>query len=659
MSVQKFTASRRVAADAVIFAIGLWLAGPLSIAKMGGLYDDYLFVRLANFLLQGRWLGPFDQLTLAKGPFYPLFLAGAVALGVPVQFAVETVYLLGALLLCRVAGALSGRPAIGTLCFALVALNPACTDWSTTMLMREPLYCGLTLLVLGLCAKVLLCGARSGWPLCLGAAAAAYWLTREEGVVLAPPVLLMLAWYFRAPLGAALSRLRRRPFPVGRSPKNPAWPPAVAAFTALSIVLAVCAINQHVYGVFRSNDFQTGPFPRAYGALARIIPAHWQRLTPISREARQQAYAVSPAFAELRPFIEANTAHLDIDVECDVTPRPACHDIPGQYFMWALRDAVTRAGYYGTAKRADRFYRRLAREIDGACARGALNCTGPRSGYLPPLRMADGLPLLRSLGHAAMGIAWLGGANPLNIFSQLQGNLTPAYDTLAFGTPVNPPQIYRDAPGWQISGAISSTDPAAQLAVAAPQGVSAQSDLRVRPDQNVNVVFHHTGPTAEDFDLDLRCPTADCSVTLIADGRAAGSWTPASLHPGAMLDTPQALLYINSITPLPSYAALENAPRVRTVVLRLSAHVLPYLTGLGALPILAWVAWRVVRRPCDALTILAAALVLGILTRIGMLGLLEATSIPLEPRYEAPAMGPLLCLAGLMLGDLAGKLPIR
>src|SRR5215831_14003149 len=47
--------------------------------------DDELFVRTAHYLVEGAWLGPFDRLTLVKGPFYPAFLAIAHAIGLPVR----------------------------------------------------------------------------------------------------------------------------------------------------------------------------------------------------------------------------------------------------------------------------------------------------------------------------------------------------------------------------------------------------------------------------------------------------------------------------------------------------------------------------------------------------------------------------------------------
>ena len=169
------------ALDTLSFAAGLLLVGPLTVARVGGWYDDFLFVRLARFLLHGQWLGPFDSLTLIKGPFYPIFLAACAAGGVPVQVGTQSIYLGGALLLARTAGLLAGGRGVGSLCFALLALNPACFDWTATMLMREQLYGGLTTLVLALAARTLLCSDHLFWPVLLGLAGAAFWAHSRRG----------------------------------------------------------------------------------------------------------------------------------------------------------------------------------------------------------------------------------------------------------------------------------------------------------------------------------------------------------------------------------------------------------------------------------------------------------------------------------------------
>ena len=52
-------------------------------ALSGATHDDFLFVRQAYYLGAGAWLGPFDNLTLAKGMGYPAFILAAFVSGLP------------------------------------------------------------------------------------------------------------------------------------------------------------------------------------------------------------------------------------------------------------------------------------------------------------------------------------------------------------------------------------------------------------------------------------------------------------------------------------------------------------------------------------------------------------------------------------------------
>jgi hypothetical protein len=44
-------------------------------------HDDRLFVSLAENILRGEWLGEYNNLTLAKGPFYPVWISMIFLLG--------------------------------------------------------------------------------------------------------------------------------------------------------------------------------------------------------------------------------------------------------------------------------------------------------------------------------------------------------------------------------------------------------------------------------------------------------------------------------------------------------------------------------------------------------------------------------------------------
>src|SRR5438270_5526742 len=80
----------------ILVALKIWLvAAQPVVAHANASFDDRLFLALAEQIIHGHWLGPYSQFTLMKGPMYPLFIAGAYLLHVPLPLAQHFLYLTG------------------------------------------------------------------------------------------------------------------------------------------------------------------------------------------------------------------------------------------------------------------------------------------------------------------------------------------------------------------------------------------------------------------------------------------------------------------------------------------------------------------------------------------------------------------------------------
>ena len=632
--------------DAALFAAGLWLVAATPVPFIGGSYDDLLFVRQANALLDGHWLGAFDQLTLSKGCFYPLFLAAMAKLHAPVLAATQAVYLSAALLFSRIGAT---RPA-ATLRFALLALSPVPLDGACALLMREPLYAALTLAALASTARRLLpAQARWPWGVVCGATLAAFWLTREEGVWLVPALCVLLA--------GALLRGRQEKKKLGPPPAPPAkscwgvggeWLHSTQSFLLPAAFFSVCllaiaATNQTAYGVFRTNDFQQGPFSAAYGALSRIDHATWQRFIPVPRDARAKAYAVSGAARELQPFLEGEPGRGWIAIGCQSNPIADCQDFQSGWFIWALRDATTRAGHYGSAQEADRFYRRLAKEIDAACDKRKLACLKPPHGYLPPLQHIDIGKILQDAMALAGSMAAIGPPNPHGLPSLVQGADAAPYRRVTPNTQAAAAFSFDAYPGWMISARIDSADRDIDLSVPPEPGGLARSSL------------HREGGVLSG---EIRCAPGACALQAMRDGRPIAAWPVISLVQGEVLSVPGLRITLDRVVPLP--VTPPPPPTLQEKAAGFLSHAVPPISRIAFPLSLAWTAWSclrdVRRRRIEASTILAAATATAIGCRIALLAVLDATSIPVQFRYELPGMILVPALIGLML---AGFLPKR
>ena len=153
---------RRIRIAALVLALlKLWFISAQPINGLpGSAHDDQLFLELAGNILAGEWLGPYSQYTLIKGCGYPVFIALAMAMGLPLPLAEHGLYLLATWLLVRALRPLLGNDLWSLGMFALIVWQPMSytIDRHGGNILRQNLYTPLTLLVFaGLIAWPLVC----------------------------------------------------------------------------------------------------------------------------------------------------------------------------------------------------------------------------------------------------------------------------------------------------------------------------------------------------------------------------------------------------------------------------------------------------------------------------------------------------------------------
>ena len=400
-----------------IALLSLWLrTGFPILAIPGASADDALFVHLARTLGAGHWLGNFDNTTLVKGMFYPLFILLAFIAGVPLPIAEQVVYLAACYgVACFIRRWRADDGWFALVVFCALALNPEAWSRDLARVIREGLYLGLSLAVVGLTLQAsfppahrrpVLRGIAIG--ILAGAAGGAFWLTREEGLWLAPAVMVILGVaVFDSILGhgdagfdatGLARRLALRAVP---------WLCALLVLAAMNAFVA--ELNWRHYGAFETTEVQSRNFRLGYDALARIKPETWQRYVVFPKDARTKAYAVSSAARELKPALDGPIGDRWRAIGCGQQNVKVCPEILAGWFQWALRDAVAAAGHYDTAGDASAFYRTLARQIDQACRRGALQCSPARATLAPPFRWQYAGDALRDAPQITLILLSLGG----------------------------------------------------------------------------------------------------------------------------------------------------------------------------------------------------------------------------------------------------------
>lgn len=375
-----------LAAAVLLSAIKLWLVSAQTIYAIGpAIHDDKLFILLTEHILHGRWLGPYDQFTLAKGPLYSLFVAGNFWLGLPLLVTQQLIYLSACAVLTRALFPWLQSAGQRLAFYSVLALNPMSWDASNlTRLMRQSIYAPLAILTIAglitLYARRHESFSRLVLPACgTGLALGCFWLTREESVWLLPAIGLL-------GVGIALSIWREWKSRWRR------WGLACSCFLAAYMlpILTVSWQNYRHYGWFGTVEFRATEFKAAYGALTRISNGPVLAQVPVTRQMREVAYTISPTFAKLQPYLEGTVGGHWTDREMYPVEE---RQIRGGWFMWAMRDAVAAAGMAPDARTAMQYYQRIADEVNAACDSGRIESTAPRSGFFPKLTRADLAPL--------------------------------------------------------------------------------------------------------------------------------------------------------------------------------------------------------------------------------------------------------------------------
>lgn len=337
-------------------------------------FDDALFIRLGMHVADGSWLGPYSELTLVKGPIFPIFLAILSLTGLPVDIG-QYLFMYAACLyasftVAKLYGARSGLAILLLLAALLCPTNYI----PRTLTLRSFFYTGLTVIVwtqfLHLIYSARPLVSRLLQAALFGVFFALFWYTREEGFWIVPSMVMAQAIRLVALRHEAMSLLFRKEITTAIG----------VAGGVVGVFLLLGFLNQHYYGKFVLVEVKSSAFQDAMVALQRVGATYQTPFLPLPAEARTQVYSVSPLFAELQPYLDPRNGLSPFASACKYLQTP-CGDLPGGWFMWALRDAAAKAGKHTSARAAAEYYSALAAEVAGACESKAVRCIS----WLPPL----------------------------------------------------------------------------------------------------------------------------------------------------------------------------------------------------------------------------------------------------------------------------------
>ena len=355
-----------------IFYIFVVVHTPLAIWPTG-VHDDGLFISLGRYISEGRWLGPFNQFTLMKGPGYPLFLAIGNWLGIPVTFSHSLFHCFAVTFFVFVAYTFMRSFLLSATLYVLLLWHPVLITRLLQRILREQIYSGILLVALAATVYALLSDGSFKQRLfsaAIGGTALGWlWLTREEGFWIVPGfVFLIAAATMRAGQQNRLAEL---------------FAFLVVLFSLFGFIqIGFLATNWYVYGKFVGVDVKEENFQEALRAIQGVRSGGTKPFVSLTRAARQHVYSASPTFRSVAPYFDGEGRSWE--KQCNHEDyQQSCGEISASDFTWALRDAAASTGQYSSSTKASDFFRDIAIEVRDACSSGRLECEPQVISVLP------------------------------------------------------------------------------------------------------------------------------------------------------------------------------------------------------------------------------------------------------------------------------------
>lgn len=379
-------------------------------------HDDLLGIQIAKSLLNGDWLGPWDNRTLSKPPMYSIFLAICKLLHLDAVLFTHLIYLATSLFFSLTLSqfdTLSSQIWNRRIVFLLLAFNPAIFAGQFSRIYRTSLYTVLALLFVTLTFRLFTeiykitkfkyqeKGQYRLYILCLllGFTYSLMVLTRVEAywILIFPAIstIFLLLSFIRKQYGnkKVVKRVVSHFSLAG-----------LIFFSAWQIPISIVGtMNNSYYGVNAIENLYTGNFARTMKLWASVDEGRSpNKSISISKYQRLAVYRLSPTAKNLSPFLETPPNTGWKSQNCQATG--VC-DESGIWFIYELRDAAIQANPITSEKNFQDYFQKLADEISDLCYSRKLRCSNPAlSPGMQPLELIPKLQILDISARAFMSL---------------------------------------------------------------------------------------------------------------------------------------------------------------------------------------------------------------------------------------------------------------
>lgn len=601
-------------------------------------HDDALYWGNASQILSGNWLGVYSQMTLAKGPGFPLFLAASAVLGVPITLSIAFLYLFACGLIATTLRDVGVNKYLVLIIFVTTLFHPALFP---ARIIRDDIYPALLLITIAGAIRVVFAPLLRDHNLLrlvpYGLVLGLFWITREEGVWIIPGLLVFLA--------LRMLQLWSRNLPSRKLVVRCAF----FLFVATAFVSLIASINYYHYGKFEVVDFKGAAYSQALKSLNSVDVGQDLPFLPVSFAKRQEIYKVSPTFAQLKHYFEGAgkgwTSH-----GCKIYPW-TCGDYAGGWFAWALRDAVASRGYYANTVQAADFYKRITKEIETACDAGTIKCRTNPVPFMPNITIDQ---VKEFPGKAVEAIRLAMVQLPIPIAPTgcpSQGSLEQVEKVRRFlRYPLTAPEEQRQR--INVAGWFYSTAHEWLITTCSASGSNVIKNIERNKSPDIAIHFNDKKADFQRFSISERSDE-NCSISLDSSPeiKLAINSLLGKQKTGFSMGE-KGTLYLDQVSETKNQSLLSAQVlswKIKGFLVKLYKESIPVLVLLGGLTYLVRLMFVIARkRPITDIFIVSTMMWCLFFSRIALLVLVDISSFPAINNLYMLAAFPVLCLASLL-----------
>lgn len=354
----------------LLFGIKLFIVSIQPIYILNYIHDDSLFVLRSFNILNGNYLGNYNDIILSKGIIGSLFIALANITKLGYLKANHLIYFIACLSIIHMLSNVIKSKKWLLIIYIIILFNPISYSDAVSFVYRDGIYISLIMLFFSLSFEMFF-NYKSlkkiiFYSITFGITFTCIYLCREETTWLYPHLILqyLIITLFIIKDKSCLKKFKK-----------------IISMVVLPVVILglsctwIATLNYKYYQRFVINDFTSKDFKDAYGALTRIKQDDYINRVPLNKKNRLKLYELSPTFNELKSYLENDGLKYTNEHQ---------NEYNEGFLYWAVREGAYKLGYYQNAQKAKDFYKRLANEINDLCDNNKLSCYSKRSSLTAP-----------------------------------------------------------------------------------------------------------------------------------------------------------------------------------------------------------------------------------------------------------------------------------